>query len=245
MISLDPRLVRAQRLVRDVKNVYAIASSKGGVGKTTVSCLLSLLLSKSGLRVGLLDLDFTNATTHLILGADAENMPIDEGFGVKPIVVYGIKLATPVLFTRGNPLALRGPSSVNAMRELLTAVEWGELDVLVLDMPSGAKDELLEAIALGAKPLVVSAQDSLSVSSVKRLLKFLKSERVTSAGVIENMSRTGEPKLLEDALSLGFKHLGVLPYDELLQNSLGDPLKLLNTKLAKALNGALKEVLNL
>ncbi|MEM1873718.1 MAG: P-loop NTPase [Acidilobaceae archaeon] len=243
MRSADPRLVQARRIVESVKRVYAVASSKGGVGKTTVACILSLLLAREDYRVGLLDLDFTNATTHLVLGVDAEKASIEEGFGVKPLEVEGVLLATPVVFTRGNPLALRGSSAVDAMRELLVAVDWGRLDALILDMPPGAKDELLEVLAIGAKILVVTTQDPLSLSSVRRLLRLLKSEGARSVGVIENMSARRDPLLLSEVSLLGFKHLGTLPYDSSLRDSIGSPSRLLDTELARALAGTLREIL--
>ncbi|MEM4444027.1 MAG: P-loop NTPase [Thermofilum sp.] len=242
-VEVDPRAVHARRIFYKVGRVYAIASSKGGVGKTTLACLLSLLLARRGLRVGLMDLDFTNASTHLVLGVDAERAGVEEGEGVKPLEVAGLKLATPVLFTRGRPFALRGNSATDAMLELIISHEWGALDAMVLDLPPGAKDELLEAIGLGAKPLVVTTQDYLSVSSVRRLLRLLKEEKVAWAGVLENMAHSGEPALLEEAASLGFTHLGVIPYDEELRGSVGSPEKLLSTRAALALEKLAAKIL--
>lgn len=234
-MEVDPRRVHAAKIFSSISRVYAVASSKGGVGKTTLACLLGMLLARRGLRVGLLDLDFTNASAHIVLGVDAEEAEVEEGEGVKPLEVAGLKLATPVLFTRGRPFALRGGSATDAMLELIVSHEWGSLDALVLDMPPGAKDELLEAISLGAKPLVISTQDYLSAASVRRLLRLLKEERVAWAGVLENMAYISKPVLLEDTASLGFAHIGVVPYDAEIRASTGSPEKLLSTRAAAAL----------
>lgn len=241
-MEVDPRRVHARRILSEIPRAYAVSSSKGGVGKTTLACMLGLLLARRGLRVGLVDLDFTNASAHIVLGVDAEGGKVEEGAGVRPLSVAGLKLATPVLFTRGKPIALRGSSAVDAMLELLVATEWGPLDVLILDMPPGAKDELLEAIWLGASPLVVSAQDSLSTSSVRKLLVLLREEGVRWAGVLENMAQSREPALLRDAESLGFSHLGLVPYDEEVRSATGSPGKLLSTRAAAALEGVAEKL---
>lgn len=242
-MSIDPRFHHVRRFFRGIERVYGVVSSKGGVGKTTIACLLGLLLSRRGYSVGMIDLDFTNTTLHVVLGVEVEKSAIEEGYGVKPILVDGIKLATPVLFTRGHPIALRGDSIVDALRELLVAFEWGDLNVLILDMPPGVKDELLEALSLGVKPIVVSSQDALSIASVRRLLRFLKDEGVARAWVVENMSKIGMPLLLDEVKTLGYEHLGVLPYDDSVSLSIGNPGRLLETKPARVLSERVEELL--
>lgn len=242
-MEVDPRIVHARRIVAGVGRVYAFVSTKGGVGKTTLACLASLLLAKRGLRVGLLDLDFTNATAHVVLGVNAEGAEVEEGEGVRPLEVAGVKLMTPVLFTRGLPFALRGSSATDAMLELIVATEWGALDALIFDLPPGAKDELLDAVNMGVRPLVVSAHDRISAASVRRFLRLLREEGVRWVGVVENMARSSDPMLLDDALALGFTHLGLIPYDEGIRAAAGSPEMLISTSAASALERIVDAIL--
>ncbi|MCS7107583.1 MAG: P-loop NTPase [Acidilobaceae archaeon] len=228
---MDFRAHRVKELFREVKT-FAVLSSKGGVGKTTFSAVLSMLLAKGGAKVALADLDLTNSTTQLVLGVHAEGAPVEEGKGFKPLNVAGVKFVSPLLFTRGRPLALRGSSASEALRELLVAAEWGELDFIVLDMPPGLKDEALEVASLGARLVVLTTQDPLSLHSVSRALRFFKEEGVEKVGVLENMAYSA-PLLREEAGRLGFKHLGTIGFDRELSAAIGRPERMMNTSFAR------------
>lgn len=236
----DFRTHRVKELFGSVK-AFAVLSSKGGVGKTTFSVVLSILLSRRGARVGLVDLDLTNSTAHIVLGASAEEAAVEEGKGFKPLEVAGVKFVSPVLFTRGRPLALRGSSASEALKELLVAAEWEELDFLVLDMPPGLKDEALDVANLGARLVAISTQDTLSLQSVSRALRFFKEERVGRLGVLENMAHS-PPLLKEEAERLGFRHLGAIGYDSSLAAALGKAERLVATSFASSVEKMLSSL---
>ncbi|MCX8196440.1 MAG: P-loop NTPase [Acidilobaceae archaeon] len=240
---MDFKALYARKLLGSVRS-YAVLSSKGGVGKTTAAAVLSLLLARRGLRVGLVDADLTNSTAHVVLGVEAGRASIEEGKGFRPLEVSGVKLVTPVIFTRDNPLALRGSSATEALKELLVAAEWGELDVLILDMPPGLKDEALEVMGLGARGLVISTQEPLSLYSVSKALSLFKKEGLRAVGVVENMGRGG-PLLREEAERLGFRHLGVIGFDEGLSSALGRAERLLETRFAREAERMLDDILSL
>ena len=132
---MDPRTTVVSKRLRSVKRILAVTGGKGGVGKSLVASTLALSLAGQGRRAGLLDLDLTSPSDHLILGCDTR-FP-DEEFGVEPLSHHGIHFMSVACFAGGAPTPLRGADVTNALIELLAITRWGELDALVIDMPPG------------------------------------------------------------------------------------------------------------
>ncbi|MEM3393462.1 MAG: P-loop NTPase, partial [Candidatus Methanomethylicia archaeon] len=135
---MDPRIASINNNVRNIKNVIAIVSGKGGVGKSIISTLMAIQLAKMGYKVGLLDTDFTSPSTHVILGVK-DVTPIEDK-GIIPPEIYGIKYMSITYYTQNNPIPLRGKEISNALMEILTITKWKSLDYLVIDAPPGISD---------------------------------------------------------------------------------------------------------
>jgi len=227
--------------LRGVARKVAVCSGKGGVGKTVVASLSALIAARRGLRVGLLDLDFHGPSSHAVLGAGGAE-PVEER-GLVPPTVAGVKLMSVDLFARGAPLPLRGSDVTNALIELLAVTRWGELDLLIIDAPPGTGDELLDALRLvrGLEALVVTTPSRLSLGVVARLVALLKDAGAPILGVVENMRQEGAGGEVEEAArGWGVRYLGWLPYDPLLEAALGDPERLLRTRVASRLEEVLR-----
>ncbi len=240
-MELDFRAPLIRERLSGLKLVVPVASPKGGVGKTTIASALSVLLARSGVKTGVLDLDFTNPTTHIMLGVDAASTMPEEEKGVLPVKVEeNLELMGLAFYTRDRPLPLRGHSIVDALREVLAITRWSS-SVLVVDSPPGLSDALLEMLRLarGSRVLVVSACDKLSLVSTRRILEFLEHEGVAALGVVANMCR--DCRDLEGAL--GVKPLDCVPRFEQLREGDRDQLaELFSSALAGTL-GRVREAL--
>ncbi len=219
----DPRLAVIERRLAGVARVVPVMSSKGGVGKTLLSCMLALALSDRGARVGLLDLDVTNPTAHVVLGADLSMFP-EEDRGVVPPLVGGVKFMSVAYYSGENPLPLRGWEIDNVVREVLAVTIWGDLDFLVIDTPPGIGDEVLDVLSYFPKhePLVVATPSPLTVASVRRLLKLL--TEVVKGGLIrlvENMARDDSRAIADLAGEFHVKFLGKVRFDEDVDRAVG------------------------
>lgn len=236
---MDPRLSVVAERLESVDRVVMVCSGKGGVGKSLVASLTSLLFAKSGLQVGLLDLDFHGPSCHVILGA-ARAAPIEDK-GLVPPIVAGVKLMTIALFAQDKPIPLRGADVTNAMLELLAITRWGRLDLLIVDSPPGMGEEVLDAarIMRRVEALLVTTPSPLSLATVFRLVQLLKSLGIPMVGVLENMRREGEGGVFEEVRRWGVRYLGWLPYDPEVEAAIGDPAKLLSTRAAKKLGEVL------
>ncbi len=241
-MQVDPRIFVIEERLRDARRIIAVASGKGGVGKSLIASLISLMLSEEGYRVGLLDLDFYGPSCHIILGA--QNLCPQEERGVIPPSVGGVKLMSLAFYVQDEPLALRGKAVSDAILEMLAITRWGLLDYLIVDMPPGMSDELLDIIKFirRCEVLLVSTSSLLSVKTVSRLAKLLLKLRVPVIGVIENMRHYESWQVQAMAREVGVKYLGYLPYDPQIENALGEPRALLKTSLAKRLSQILKRI---
>jgi len=219
----DPRLAVIDRRLAGVKKVLAIMSSKGGVGKTVIASSLAISLSSRGVKVGLLDLDVTNPTAHVVLGIDLNSVRPVEEKGVIPPKVYGVRFMSVAFFSGDNPLPLRGYEVDSVIREVLAVSLWGDVDVLLIDTPPGMSDESLDTLTYLRRPrvVVVTTPSPLSLRSVERLLTLLNEGGEDVAGVIENMSRTTSRNVEEVLRRFGVKFLGSVPYDPDLDRCLG------------------------
>jgi len=173
-----------------VRNIVAVSSGKGGVGKSTVAVNLSVALAQNGARVGLMDADVYGPNVPLMLGTGFDQPEVRNGQLV-PIEAHGIKMISmAVLVPLDKPMILRGPMLHGVVRQFLTDVSWGELDYLIVDMPPGTGDVQLSLAQLvpvqGA--VVVTTPQEVSLSDVRRAVKMFETVNVPVLGVIENMS---------------------------------------------------------
>lgn len=244
--GFDPRVTAIQRRLASIKLITPVMSPKGGVGKTLVACLLALKMADKGAKVGLLDLDITNPTAHMMLGMNvAENKPIEDK-GVVPPKFQRISFMTIAYYVGEEPLPLRGADVDNVIKEVLAVTIWNSLDSLLMDLPPGLSDETLDILELLEKPrpVVVTTADLLSLKSVEKLLKLLDENGVKPLGVVENMSRgDADTKVLELCKQYSVKFLGALPFDHDVGASLGNAERLSRTKAAQAVEAFIDEIL--
>jgi ATP-binding protein involved in chromosome partitioning len=174
-----------------VRHVIAVASGKGGVGKSTVAVNLAVGLARRGLRVGLLDADIYGPSIPMMMGVD-ERPTIDAaGRGIVPFERHGVRLMSlGLLVDRDTAVIWRGPMVMKAIEQLLRDVLWGELDVLVVDLPPGTGDAQLtlsQKVRLSGAVIVTTPQDVALADAIKGIAMFRK-VGVTVLGVVENMS---------------------------------------------------------
>ena len=233
----DPRTYGVSRRLRDVGRIMSIVSGKGGVGKSTISSILALVLRDHGYSVGLLDLDFHGPSCHEILGI--ESFSYEEERGIKPYMYNGIAFASIYPFVREEYVTLRGVDVSNALIEFMAIINWGRLDFLIMDMPPGMGDPLLDIARLveRAEYIVVSSSSRLSISTVARLVRFLRKFNYNIVGIIENMVRGEKRNAVSLAEEYGVRYLCSIPYDENLEEAIGDIGKLRKTLVWDVLAG--------
>ena len=173
-----------------VRHIVAVASGKGGVGKSTTACNLALALSAQGLRVGLLDADIYGPSVPKLLGLSGKPRVI-EGKTLEPLQAYGLKaMSIGLLIEPESAMIWRGPMVQSAITQMLRDVAWGELDVLVVDMPPGTGDAQLtmaQATPLSGAVIVSTPQD-LALIDARRGVTMFRKVSVPILGVIENMA---------------------------------------------------------
>jgi ATP-binding protein involved in chromosome partitioning len=178
------------RLTLDASHVVAVASGKGGVGKSTVAVSLAVALSQLGQRVGLLDADIHGPNLPQMMGL-AEEQPIAFGQQIFPPQAHGVTvMSMGLLVPPGAPIVWRGPMLHQAVRQLLRDVLWGELDILIVDLPPGTGDvqlTLCQTLPLAGAVLVTTPQ-SLAQADALKAGEMFRQLQVPIAGVIENMS---------------------------------------------------------
>ena len=240
---VDPRTsVIEERLAR-ITRIVAVSSGKGGVGKSMVATTLALTLAHSGCKVGLFDLDFTSPSTHIILGAP-KVQPKEEK-GIIPPTVHGLEYMSLIYFVGDNPAPLRGEDVSNALIELLAITQWGQLDFLVIDMPPGIGDAILDLIRLIKRIefLIVTTPSLLAFETVKKQVTLLRELRMPIIGIIENMKMDVAEGIAEETGKLGLKYLGEIPYDPQVEGAIGVERELLNTAIAKKLKQVVKRII--
>ncbi len=172
-----------------VRNAIAVASGKGGVGKSTVAVNLAVSLALSGARVGLMDADIYGPNVPTMMGAPT--MPSPKNDKLQPAESYGVKMMSMgYLVKPGQPLIWRGPMLNSAIRQFISDVEWGELDYLIIDLPPGTGDaplSLAQALPLSGV-VIVTLPQAVSLEDASRGLEMFKTLNVPILGVIENMS---------------------------------------------------------
>jgi len=190
----------AEQLLPGVKNVIAVASGKGGVGKSTVAVNLAVALANDGAAVGLLDADITGPNVPLMLGLDGQPGKSDNE-KILPLERHGVKAISIQFFVpAGQPIIWRGPLVGGAIQQFLRDVEWGELDYLVIDLPPGTSDAqltLAQAVPISGAVLVTTPQE-VALLDVEKALAMFKRMSVPVIGIVENMTalicpHCGEP----------------------------------------------------
>lgn len=176
--------------VPGVRNIIAVSSGKGGVGKSTVAVNVAVALALDGARVGLMDADVYGPNVPLMLGANNAR-PEVEGNKLVPIEAYGVRLMSMAVLQPGDkPMIVRGPILHGLVKQFLSDVLWGELDYLIVDMPPGTGDvqlSLAQLVPVQGAVLVTTPQE-VAVMDVRRALRMFETVAVPVLGVVENMS---------------------------------------------------------
>lgn len=212
----------------NIAHVVAVMSGKGGVGKSSVTALLAVRLSRHGYRVGIMDADITGPSIPKMFGV--KEQPVSLGFGILPVRSRtGISIMSLNLFLphEDDPVIWRGPLIAGAVRQFWTDVAWGDLDYLLVDLPPGTGDApltVLQSLPLDGLVIVSSPQD-LAVMVVKKAIKMAGMLGVPILGLVENMTYATCPRCGETirvfgpgqgervAQETGVRFLGELPLD--------------------------------
>ncbi len=216
--------------MKHIRHKVVVLSGKGGVGKSTVSANLGIAFARNGMRVGVLDVDIYGASIPKILGLDgrhpevADNaiLPVEGPLGTR-VMSMGL-----LLRNQDDAVAWRGPLVAKAITQFLSDVQWGELDLLVVDLPPGTGDEILsilQLIPVVDGTLIVSTPQEVAVLGARRAIQLTQMMGVRVLGVIENMGEyvcpkcgeryrmMGEGAVIRAATDYGVMYLGSLPMD--------------------------------
>jgi ATP-binding protein involved in chromosome partitioning len=184
------RAAQARAAVPGVTHIIAVASGKGGVGKSTTAVNLALALAQQGLKIGLLDADIYGPSVPRLLNL-TQKPDVLEGRILKPLTQYGIAvMSIGFLVDEEAPMIWRGPMVISAINQMLREVAWGTLDILVVDMPPGTGDAqltLAQAVPLAGAVIVSTPQD-LALIDARRGIAMFQKVMVPVLGVVENMS---------------------------------------------------------
>ncbi len=185
-----PQQMPERQPIPGVKNLVAIASGKGGVGKTTVAVNLALALAKLGHKVGLLDADVYGPNVPIMLGTTQEPLATMDK-RIIPVEVAGLKMISMGLLNPGDkPMIWRGPMLHSVITQFLRSVQWGELDYLVIDLPPGTGDvqlTLIQTVAVTGA-VVVTTPSTVALADVRKAIEMFRQVSVEVLGVVENMS---------------------------------------------------------
>jgi len=201
--KVTTRRKETDEMLKGVKNIIAVASGKGGVGKSTVAVNLAISLAKTGAKVGLLDADIYGPSIPLMFGLLDEKPTVKDVDGkaiVVPIEKYGIRLLSIGFFVDPKQaLVWRGPMASNALIQLFNDADWGELDYMVIDMPPGTGDihlTLVQQVPVTGVAIVTTPQEVALADARKALTMFRQEQiNVPVLGLIENMSYFTPPEL--------------------------------------------------
>ena len=185
-----PGPVVAKEPIAGVKNLIAVASGKGGVGKTTVAVNLAIALKKMGASVGLMDADVYGPNVPVMLGTNEQPRALDERT-IIPVEAQGLKMISMGLLSPGDkPLIWRGPMLHSVIQQFLRSVRWGELDYLIVDLPPGTGDvqlTLIQSVVITGA-VVVTTPSIVALADVRKAVEMFRQVNVDILGVVENMS---------------------------------------------------------
>src|ERR1700761_2514815 len=207
-----------------VKNLIAVGSGKGGVGKTTVAVNLAISLATLGYKTGLMDADVYGPNVPLMMGTNST--PSALGERIQPLEQYGVKLMSMGFLNPGDkPLVWRGPMLHSVIQQFLRGVDWGELDYLVIDLPPGTGDVQLSLVQTApiTGAIVVTTPSDVSLEDARKAVRMFEQVKVPVLGIVENMSFLECPHCNERidvfshgggrrmATDMGLHFLGALP----------------------------------
>ncbi|MDS9467214.1 Mrp/NBP35 family ATP-binding protein [Paracoccus sp. MBLB3053] len=211
--------------VSGVKRILAIGSGKGGVGKSTLTSNLAVALARAGRRVGLLDADIYGPSQPRMLGLTGQR-PSSDGQMIEPLHAHGVTvMSLGLMMKEGEAVVWRGPMLMGALQQMLNQVKWGELDVLLVDLPPGTGDVQLslcqKAQVTGA--VIVSTPQDVALIDARRAIDMFNKLKTPVLGLVENMSTYvcpncgheahlfGHGGVAEEARELGLPFLGEIP----------------------------------
>ena len=182
---------RTLKPLASIKNIVAVASGKGGVGKSTTAANLALAWAAQGAKVGLLDADIYGPSQPLMMGLSGAKPQSEDGKHLIPLRAHGIEvMSIGFMIDQEQPMAWRGPMVTQALTQLLGDTTWGELDYLVVDMPPGTGDiqlTLAQRVPVSGAVIVTTPQD-IALLDARRGLKMFEKVEVRVLGIVENMS---------------------------------------------------------
>ena len=262
-----PNVIRG-KAIPNIQNIIAIASGKGGVGKSTITANTAVTLAKMGFKVGILDADIYGPSMHLMFDVENErprSIMINGRSKMKPVENYGVKLLSLGFFTNPNQAVIwRGPMASKALNQLIFDADWGTLDFLLIDLPPGTGDvhlSIVQAVPINGAVIVSTPQNIALADAKKGVAMFQqKSIKVPVLGIVENMAyftpeelpnnqyyifgKDGAKHLAED---LTTKFLGEVPLVQSIRESgdVGHPVALQkDTPLEKAFNKITEEIVS-
>ena len=271
--SVAPKKEEKSTLIKgkkipSIKNIIAIASGKGGVGKSTITANMAVSLSKMGFKVGILDADIYGPSMHLMFDVEKErpiSVKIEGRSKMKPIENYGVKLLSLGFFTNPNQAVIwRGPMASKALNQLIFDADWGELDFLLIDLPPGTGDvhlSIVQALPINGA-VIVSTPQNIALADAKKGVAMFQQEsiQVPVLGIVENMAyftpeelpdnkyyifgKDGAKHLAED---IDTKFLGEIPLVQSIREAgdVGHPVALQeNTSLENAFATLTKEMVS-
>ncbi len=262
-----PNLIRGKE-IPNIQNIIAIASGKGGVGKSTITANLAVTLANMGFKVGVLDADVYGPSMHLMFDVEKErplSVNVDGRSKMKPVENYGVKLLSLGFFTNPNQAVIwRGPMASKALNQLIFDADWGELDFLLIDLPPGTGDihlSIVQAVPITGA-VVVSTPQNIALADAKKGVAMFQQEsiKVPVLGIVENMAyftpeelpnnkyyifgKEGAKHLAEDS---GTAFLGEVPLVQSIREGgdVGHPVALQkNSPLEKAFDTITKEMVS-
>ncbi len=195
MSELTLAQIKAQLMpgrLKGVKRIIAVASGKGGVGKSTVAANLALALKQHGMQVGLLDADIYGPSQPLMLGVETGKQPEQAGEqGFEPIIAQGIQtMSMGYLVSESTPMVWRGPMASGALQQLLFQTHWQNIDYLIIDMPPGTGDiqlTLAQKVPVDGALIVTTPQD-IALLDAKKAIEMFAKVHVPILGLVENMA---------------------------------------------------------
>lgn len=174
-----------------MRSIIAVASGKGGVGKSTVSANIAVALAEAGAQVGLIDADILNPNIPMMMGLSSGRPRVNAANKMVPLEAYGVKtMSTGYLIDASKPMIMRGPMLHGAIRQFFTDVEWGDLDYMIVDLPPGTGDaplSLAQSFPLTGAIVVTQPQD-VAVSDALRSVAMFETLNVPVMGIVENMT---------------------------------------------------------
>ncbi|MEM0481881.1 MAG: P-loop NTPase [Nitrososphaerota archaeon] len=215
----EPRMYLFKKRLDRIDKTLLFGSGKGGVGKSVISASTALLLNELGYRTAYLDLDIHGPAGPLLFPLDDRVVGNKEG--LEPLVSLGVKVISLGIFLASNPLPLKGKSKPDLILDIFSAVNWGDLNYLVVDLPPGMGDELtLTHRVVGEKCslIMVTTPSKLSVNVAERLASYAQAVRMHVAGLVVNMAKLNDIRLFggsepeEIASKLGARLLGVISF---------------------------------